>query len=648
MKTYNFINVSFFLFLNYFLSAQNPALKWAKQIGGPNQEQGYGIDVDSIGNTYTTGFFYDIADFDPGVASYTLASTSSGFTDIFVSKLDSAGNFLWSKNFGGTGNDEGKSITIDNLGNVYVVGYFTGTADFDPGPGSILLTSSGVNDAFILKLDPLGNLIWAKQVGGNSGDAAYSIKLDGFGNICTTGSFFGTGDFDPGAGVFNLTSIDNDIFVLKLDAAGNFLWAAAMSGNNTSVGLGLDFDSFNNIYVTGAFYNTVDFDPSPATYTLTSSGGVDQFVLKLDPLGNFIWTKQMGGSLNDHGLAIVVGPSGDFYTSGSFEGTADFDPSAASYTYASVGYTDMFISKYDALGNFIWATKAGGTSFDYGQGIDLDNFGNVYTTGYFGGTADFDPGIGTYTMVAVGGNDAYILKLNSSGSFIWAGQFGGPGSGGDRGYAIKIDAFNNISTTGCFGGTADFDPSMSNNTITSMGNLDVFVHKLKQCQLPNAPLNTTNPVNQLICVGSSASLSATSSGTVNWYNSAVGGSSIGTGSVFQTPILSVGNYTYYAEAITCATSAVRTPVTLTVSLCTNITPLNGNNENVKIYPNPNSGEFTVLPAEKGIYHLVNTVGQIMETVEINTDVHRISLTKLPGGIYYFIGNSTKAKIVVVK
>src|ERR1035437_9575750 len=118
-----------------------------------------------------------------------------------------AQNFLWAKSMGGTGNDIGYSIALDASGNVYTTGYFYGTVDFDPGAGTFNLTSAGNYALFISKLDASGNFVWAKQIGGtSSGALGQFISLDASGNIYTTGCFFGTVDFDPGAGTSNLTS----------------------------------------------------------------------------------------------------------------------------------------------------------------------------------------------------------------------------------------------------------------------------------------------------------------------------------------------------------------------------------------------------------------------------------------------------------
>ena len=153
-------------FLFQVVPAHGQNFVWAKQMGGGNFDVGSGVALDGSGNVYTTGFFRGTADFDPGAGVFDLTSTSAGFEDIFVSKLDSNGNFVWAKKMGGTGGDGAHSVAVDGSGNVYTTGFFSGTADFDPGPGTFNLTSAGFNAIFVSKLDSNGNFVWAKQMGG--------------------------------------------------------------------------------------------------------------------------------------------------------------------------------------------------------------------------------------------------------------------------------------------------------------------------------------------------------------------------------------------------------------------------------------------------------------------------------------------------
>ena len=290
-----------------FIFAQREVWQWAKKAGGSNADQGHSIVTDSSGNSYVTGYFRETASF----GSTTLES--SGDADIFVAKLDSSGNWLWARQAGGTSNDYGYSIAIDSSGNSYVTGYFYGTASF----GDSTLTNSGNQDIFVAKLDSSGNWLWAKKAGGTSTDRGLSIAIDSSGNSYVIGYFYETAYF----GGSTLTNSGNqDIFVAKLDNNGNWLWAKKAGGGITDYGNSIAIDSSGNSYITGYFQGTASFGKT----TLTSGGDDDIFVAKLGSDGTWQWAKQAGGTSDDRGQSIATDSSGNSYVTGYFTGTATF------------------------------------------------------------------------------------------------------------------------------------------------------------------------------------------------------------------------------------------------------------------------------------------------------------------------------------
>ena len=456
------------------LTAQ-PNFEWAKNFGGSGFEQGNGIAVDNSGNVYTIGYFAGTADFDPGPGIYSL--TANGSADIFISKLDSMGNLVWARAFGSTDWDKGNSIALDNSGNIYATGFFSDTVDFDPGPGVFNLTSVGITDIFICKLDASGNYLWAKSVGGTDYDFGISIKTDDSGNVYTTGNFLDTVDFDPCAATYSITSMGTyDIFILKLDSSGNYIWVKTFGGQEPQSVSSIDVDASGNVYTTGYFYTSADFDPGPNVFYLISEGENDVFVSKLDSMGNFIWAKQFGNYDEDEGLSIATDNSGNVYTTGTFKVTVDFDPGQGGYNLISAGSEDIFISKLDSTGSFIWAKSFGNISVEKGLDITLDNSGNVYAVGQFTGTVDFDPGPGVFNLNSNGDYDLFICKLTSSGNLVWAKSMGALGV--DLGGSIAVDDLNNVYTTGYFQSTVDFDPGPGVHNLTASGMGDVFILKL--------------------------------------------------------------------------------------------------------------------------------------------------------------------------
>jgi gliding motility-associated-like protein len=362
----------------------------------------------------------------------------------------------WAKNMGGSNQETGGGIAVDNTGNVYTTGFFRGTTDFDPGPGTYNLTAEGTGlGAFISKLDVSGNFVWAIELDGTSWERGFGIAVDNAGNVYSTGYFEGTVDFDPGPGTFNLSSSDSGIYILKLDTDGNFVWAKKVSASGSNYGRAIAVDNAQNVYVTGEFKFTVDFDPGPGVSNLTQTGSNgDVFILKLDAAGDFEWAKSHGGSSDDVARSIKADAVGNVYTTGGFHGTLDFDPGAGVFNLTSAGSREGFISKLDINGDFVWAIKIGSTGTDIVQSLALDASGNVYATGEFYQTVDFDPGSGTFNLTAEQ-SDAFIVKLTSAGNFVWVKNIAGTSL--DANYTIDVGTDGSVYTGGRLYGTVDID-----------------------------------------------------------------------------------------------------------------------------------------------------------------------------------------------
>jgi hypothetical protein len=485
----NLLTTVLLIFINFITFSQNAMFDWAKKMGNTvtntNYCTAYDIATDASGNVYTTGYFSGTVNFNPA-GNYTL--TAAGANDIFISKLDASGSFVWAIRLGGGQNDVGYSIAVDGGGNIYVTGSFSSSVNFDPN-GSFPLTSAGQEDIFIAKYFSSGTFNWAKRIGTTTPDIAYSLALDGSGGVYTTGYFMGTADFNPGGSSFPLSSNSGsaDVFISKLDAAGNFVWAKNMGGTSDEVGRGIAVDASLNVYTTGYFLDVADFDPSGSNANLTSEGGTDIFVSKLNSSGNYVWATRMGGIFDDEGASITVDASGNVYSAGRFNGVADF----GSINLTSAGGIDVFVTKQDANGGVTWADRMGGTSIDAAYSIAQDASGDIYTTGYFSDVVDFNPGAGTNNLMAAGNYDVFISKLNNSGNYIWAKEIGGTGY--EAGQSITVNALGYIHTVGSFGGTANFNPGGTFN-LTALGTQDIFIQKMKPCT------NTSNTINVNACL----------------------------------------------------------------------------------------------------------------------------------------------------
>jgi hypothetical protein len=386
---------------------------WAKQLGIGN---GYAICVDSEGNVYTVGRFTGVGDFDPGSAVFNL--TSVGNTDIFISKLDSMGNFVWAKRMGGIEEDAAYDIEVKG-DTLILTGAFKNTADFDPGPNSFNILADFI-DVFVAAINTDGEFLWAKKMGGGKGEdgltgsSGNSLAIDTAGNIIVTGFFSSTGDFDPGTNKLEFVSNgDEDIFIVKLDPNGNFIWGFPLGGPGQDIGRGIAVDLAGHVYITGSFERIVDFDPEPSTSTEYEARGSDIFIASYHLNGFIQWAKQIGSPLDDQANAIYVDQSSGVHTTGSFWQTADFDPGPGEFPLSTIlnDHRDIFISSLGLGGGFISAVRMGGLQNDQGNAIMVDLQNNLVTTGGFTGFVDFDPGAPTFHITGAGGSDIFVQKL---------------------------------------------------------------------------------------------------------------------------------------------------------------------------------------------------------------------------------------------
>ncbi|HRI60072.1 MAG TPA: SBBP repeat-containing protein, partial [Saprospiraceae bacterium] len=405
------------------------------------------------------------------------------FTLLFSQFAAQAQGFEWANRIGDVNNDQSYAIALDPQGNIYTTGIFSGTVDLDPGPGTLPFTSKGQDDIFLQKLDSAGNLVWAKQFGGKQLESANNLTIDPNGNIYLIGSFQDTIDFDLGPGVANLATPLKDIFVLKLNAAGDFVWAVQTLTLDITIQMGtaIAVDAAGNVYTTGDFRKTVDFDPGPGEYALTATGtngAGDVFIQKLDADGKFVWTKQIGGEGYDSGTAITTDADGNVYTTGYYRDDMDFDPGPGVDSKYMSGKADIFIVKLDAGGNYVWGKKIGGPDWETINSFLIGNDGNIIATGDFVGTADFDPGTGVHNLTSVGDYDAFVQKLDPDGNLIWVKQMGAFGS--SSGSSVYVDSSGGIYSTGSFtSATIDFDPGPGVANLTPSGyKTDIYIQKL--------------------------------------------------------------------------------------------------------------------------------------------------------------------------
>jgi len=711
--------------ISFSIKAQPPGFNFAIGFGGAGIDAGRSVIHDNSGNIYITGSFEGVVDFDPSPSTYTLAS--SGASDIFVAKYDNSGAFVFAFSIGSnTSIERGSDIRIDNAGNIIVTGMFGGTPDFDPSASSATLSANGVRDLFLAKYSSSGVYQWAFNVGGGSDDEGKRIACDASNNIYLTGWFSATADFDPSPSTNTVSSLSPlpECFLAKYNSSGAFQWVRTIGGSGSDEGTSLGIDNTGAVYLAGNFQNTIYYNTSAPVYSINAAGNTDGFISRYNSNGNYQWAISLGSTADDYCTGLAVDSPGNIYVTGTFSGSVDFDPSANNATLNASTGNDIFIAKFGSNSNFQWARNIGNSVSCNANSISCDINSNLYVTGSFDGVMDFDTSPNTYTLDAGTGADIFVTKYNASGSYLWA--FNSTGTGNDAGNALSVDASDLVYVTGIFQDTVDLSLSSGTGTLASTsGSNDVFVARYSQmpCTAPPSPTNVTTAANSTACASSAATLITNGAGTISWYNTSTGGAAIAFGDTLFISTVTAGTYTFYTEANTCAISATRTAVTLTViaspsvsvagtnticpgqsatltasganvyswnvsltgnsiivsptvttsytvtgtdstSGCTNnaittvsITQCNGLNEltsndnNIKVFPNPATNEILIENSERILQvEIYNSIGQKIRNEKFDeTFTLHLNISEYCPGIYYLkvtgAGNSATFKLL---
>jgi hypothetical protein len=445
------------------LKAQHLTVEWVNQMKGSPVKS---ISTDSEGNIYATGVLSSLTDFDSGPGVYNLIP-GPNLMSIFISKMNSAGEFIWAKKI------EGellyiKDIEVDEESNVYIYGTFSFSVDFDPGPGTCILDFQGGTDAYIVKLNAEGDFVWAKTFGGLNNQWASCIHLDEEQNILLSGSFKGDADFDPGSGteIFNTYSpvLDDytfDIYISKLNPSGQLIWAKQFRTYSYGESSAMTTDHANNIFLTGYYVKMLDADPGNNTVNLEGSNLINKnaFLLKLDANGDFMFSKNYTSTFNIYATSIAQDENDNLYLAGTFEGEADLDPGPNVLTAISNVSSNGFICKLDAAGNTVWGKGFGGPNTEKLLFLGLDSQGNPISSGYFSLYSEFDTGSDPFILNSNGNIDVFITKLDTNGQFIWAKNIGGTNY--EELTDMRFDNSGNIFLSGTMVSNTDLDPEYS-------------------------------------------------------------------------------------------------------------------------------------------------------------------------------------------
>lgn len=458
----------------FFLSNSSIAQSWEWAIhgGGTTSDKGTAIVTDANGFSYVTGYFNEAADF----GAFNMPLIDEHSKEVFIAKVDPNGNYVWVRRGSNHYDDRGLGICLDPAGNIFVTGTCWGGIIFD---GLSEYNSTWYTDQiFVVKLDTDGNFIWLKNAGNDYGDDhGHDLVSDNLGNIYVTGFVsnwsFGCGGASQavfGTHTIPLDNCDSLGFVAKLSNDGNWLWAKSFGGVDGERDNRIAIDLASNVYVSGGFTGTRDF----GTATITSEGGVDIFVTKYDQNGTFQFVKNTGSTLDDRANDITVDKNNYVYITGEFRDHVAFGTDTVNNNGGANG-RDIFVSRMDVNGNWIWATKAGSNDGgDRGCGITSNQHNNVFVTGQFKGSADFGNSLNLSTS-SPDSIQIFVAAIDTAGDWNWALQAGGVDDD-ERGNAVSCDTSCNLYCTGYY----RQNNSYGTHSVSNFGGRDIFIAKIDQ------------------------------------------------------------------------------------------------------------------------------------------------------------------------
>ncbi|KAA3642516.1 MAG: T9SS C-terminal target domain-containing protein [Bacteroidetes bacterium] len=509
------------IFFSTTLNGQTPSqvFEWVNYINNPSRfypTSGKSIALEN-GSSISVGVFKDNIDFDNGPGTHILSAPNVGY-NIYVLKLDSLGKFLWVKQFenqSSVGNfPSNLSIRVLPNGNIAIGGGFAGSVDFDPGPGTFILTSNSptnyANNAFVTILNSSGNFISAFSFGeaitgfGPNHCYAKDLAVDMQGNIYLTGHNEGYSDIDPGTGQAIITKLYPggttvfSSFLVKFNSAGNYLWHNQFVSNNSSAN-SLAISPTGHIYVAGTYRDTLfDNNFNPISNTSFNNSVANAFVNKYNSAGNLIWAKtfedqRVSANASGYGSEpsdIQLDANQNVYVVGYVRDTTDFDPDPIQSHVIIPSNPSAFLAKIDSNGNYINAFILDSQDFSQATSLAIDLQNEVYIAGAFSGTIDVDPSNGstTYNTLFTSGYSGFIAKYTSSGNYLWSRSlltsspgdwFGWLDVAVSNNYKVLIDGsigyYTHVPTT------YNFNPPFANGIVSSSGNIDMFLFQLNQC-----------------------------------------------------------------------------------------------------------------------------------------------------------------------
>lgn len=446
---------------------------WVADMGGPGNAISTVIKADAQNNMYVTGIFSGTVDFDPSSAgTKNLTATSTGY-DGFIAKYNAGGGLVWVSSFGGQGTDQPNGLDVDINGQITVTGQFDSQPmDADPGTGVFNLTAAG-RDAFIIHLNGSGNFLWAKSIGGTGAETGGKVVSDASGNLVMTAQFQSTINI---GGTNIAPKGTKDGLLVKYDAAGNVIWKFSLGDENDNSIIGAVIDKNDNITITGYLNGTVNFNPLGSVDNVSGNNSI--FIAQYSSLGILRWKTVILGTAQgaDYNMNLALDAQNNIYMTGVFASSINFGSATG---MSPKGTQDVFLAKYNQSGTVQFYKSIGNAgSFIHSYGIVVSPDNNIYLSGYFTGTIDFDLSAAVANVKDHGREDMFLVKYDVSGNYKWAFGLGNTSCNNNMARSVAVDGNNDVLLTGSFCSTVDFNESGCASTSSAQSLVrDLFIAK---------------------------------------------------------------------------------------------------------------------------------------------------------------------------
>jgi hypothetical protein len=546
---------------------------WGTYYGGTSVEAALRSIVDASGNVYMVGNTSSNAPLVIATAGSHQSSYGGGADNGYMVKFNSAGVRQWGTYYGGPVREFGISCALDPTGPyVYMCGHsLSNTGNIVATPGAHQTSNGGIFDAFLVKFNTSGVRQWGTYYGDTGSDFGMSCAVDANGDVYLAGK----GDAASGTVMSTAGSQQptfggvEDAFLVKFNSSGVRQWGTLYGGTGVDNAYFCALDASNNIYISGFSdcTNSVVICTPGAHQTTNGGGALDAFIAKFSPTGTRLAGTFYGGAGEDKGYGCAVDQNtGDVYLTGKSSSGNAIASATCQQNFNAGGNFDAFLVRFKSNLTRKWGTYYGASGEDVGYGCCVHPTGHVYLGGYSTGPTSGNVATpGSFQSTYGGGMyDAVLAQYDTAGVMVWGTYYGDTGD--DLGYTCTSDNVFNVYLTGATTTTVGTTIATAGAHQTTFGGGfgDGFVVKFYDCPSPLPPTNTTAATAMTLCSGGATTLLVNSVGTVSWFPTPTGGSAIGSGTTFATGALFTGTFTYYAEAQTCATSASRTAISVTV------------------------------------------------------------------------------------